>query len=189
MNPHVQILCLGNVVLQQPLAESLVSTIDTLQGASNQPRYSPLRHEPGRLLKLDANGIVLPATATGHVIVRDLATDLEWLVEHATSDAVTHAAAIEAAAAVRVGGYTDWRLPLRPELDSIVDLSHHNPAGDTNYFPGTKAAGYWTASPVVSDPEYAWGVYFLYGDAFLNHRGLHGFVRAVRSVSPASPRQ
>ena len=189
MNPHVQILCLGNVVLHQPSAESLVTTLEAVTEASNQPRYSPLRHEPGRFLKLNADGIVLPVTAKGHVIVRDLATDLEWLVEHATNEAVAHAAAIEAAEAVTVGGYTNWRLPLRPELDSIVDLSRYNPAIDTDFFPGTHAAGYWTASPDASDPEYAWLVYFNYGSANLNPRNYHGFVRAVRSVSSASPRQ
>ena len=45
------------------------------------------------------------------------------------------------------------------------------------------------ASPDVSDPEYAWNVNFNYGNANLNHRNNHGFVRAVRSVSPASPRE
>ena len=38
------------------------------------------------------------------------------------------------------GGYSDWRLPNRNELQSIVDYSRYNPAIDTTFFPGTVAS-------------------------------------------------
>ena len=44
------------------------------------------------------------------------------------------------------GGYSDWRLPNRNELQSIVDYSRYNPAIDTTFFPGTVASYYWSST-------------------------------------------
>ena len=42
------------------------------------------------------------------------------------------------------GGYSDWRLPNRNELQSIVDYSRYNPAIDTTFFPDTVDVYYVT---------------------------------------------
>jgi len=49
----------------------------------------------------------------------------------------------------RVGlcGATDWRLPNRKELQSIVDRSRTGRAIDTNYFPDTSPGFYWSSAP------------------------------------------
>ncbi len=50
--------------------------------------------------------------------------------------------------------------------------------------PGSKVPG--LASADASDEAYAWNVDFHYGNADLNHRSNHAWVRAVRSFAPAS---
>ena len=61
------------------------------------------------------------------------------------------------------GGYSDWRLPNRNELQSIVDYSRYNPAIDTTYFPGTVASYYWSSTTYAYSTSIAWNVYFGYG--------------------------
>ena len=60
-------------------------------------------------------------------------------------------------------GHTDWRLPKRGELSSIVNLSGVNPAIDPDYFPNTDPSNFWSASPYIGNSLYtsvAWSVNF-----------------------------
>jgi Protein of unknown function (DUF1566)/Bacterial Ig-like domain len=80
-------------------------------------------------------------------------------------------------------GFNDWRLPSVEELQSIVDYGAFNPSIDTTWFPNTVNSYYRASSPFVSDPAYAWGVWFTYGyvDYALRINGY--FVRLVRGNS------
>lgn len=141
--------------------------------------------------KLTADGTPLPPTAETWAAVRvslgDQAFDV--LVGNIGGRTMTQTAGIEACRTIDALGTQDWRLWTRREAEAVLDLDRWKPAVDPTFFPDIKPEWYWTASADASDPEYAWDVYFLYGYAYLSPRGLHGFVRAVRSVSPASARQ
>ncbi len=63
-------------------------------------------------------------------------------------------------------GYTDWRLPSRRELRTIVHHGVSNPSIDTTYFPNTVASNFWSASTYVPNPASAWYVNF--NDGFAN---------------------
>jgi hypothetical protein len=122
--------------------------------------------------------------AQGESVV-DAKTGLMWSANDLPGERLTHAAAVAAVAAYRGDGYSDWRLPTREELLSLVDDTRSEPAIDTSVFPTCKSAYYWASSPWASSPDdYAWLVLFYYGYSDYGRRDNDAFVRAVRAVSP-----
>ncbi len=106
-------------------------------------------------------------------------TALKWSNTLCAGKNVTQADAEKACAALGEG----WRLPTRPELESIIDLSHSSPAIDTTRFPDTKNDWYWTSTPCAWSSDRAWCVDFVSGFVCSAHRnGAGACVRAVRSV-------
>ncbi len=111
--------------------------------------------------------------------VAPVAASLEWSNTLCNGERVTHKKAEKACAALGEG----WRLPTRVELLSLVDDTRADPAIDTERFPDTKSAAYWTSTPFASDSSYAWFVSFYDGYANDLRRDYDdAFVRAVRSV-------
>jgi hypothetical protein len=78
-------------------------------------------------------------------------------------------------------GASNWRMPAVKELESIADLGRVNPAIDPTYFPNTPASYFWSASAVASYSNYAWYVYFGYGNASSDNKGFTYRVRLVRA--------
>ena len=112
------------------------------------------------------------------MVVADPVTKLEWSKTLCDGEAVDYAAAEKACASLGEG----WRLPTRMELESILDLTCHDPAIDEQRFPDTESAAYWTSTPCAWGPSCAWVVYFGNGYASNAYRFYHACVRAVRSV-------
>jgi hypothetical protein len=111
------------------------------------------------------------------VVIAPAADNLEWSGTLLAGKTVDYEAAL---AAVEALGER-WRLPTRLELESLVDLSRHNPAIDTEKFPDTKSAWYWTSSPCAWNDAAVWVVNFYAGNVSGNHRGYLACVRAVRA--------
>jgi hypothetical protein len=58
-------------------------------------------------------------------------------------------------------GYSDWRLPNKNELESIVTLQNSSPAIDTTVFPNAPWSYTWTSTTYAPDNlQQAWAVYF-----------------------------
>ena len=107
---------------------------------------------------------------TSYTII-DTRRELMWLVPKVVSpsDWAAAVASIDAVRAAAPGGYTDWRLPNRNELDALVNRSLANPAMDPAVsvaIPSPQAASvvYWTSSVDVGSPARAWTIDFTYGD-------------------------
>lgn len=79
-------------------------------------------------------------------------------------------------------GYSDWRVPNKNELSSILELSCRNPAVNTTVFPDAANAIYWTSTPYLldRDKEYSWRVVFNYGNVTLSKRTDKLALRLVR---------
>jgi len=76
-------------------------------------------------------------------------------------------------------GFSDWRLPTRRELLSIVDNGRYKPAIDTRSFPNTPAAYYWSSTPYADHAGSAWEVYFHYGETDSEEKSHGNRVRLV----------
>lgn len=106
--------------------------------------------------------------------VVDMKRELMWLVPKSPS-AMDWLAAVLAAQGVngaQAGGYADWRLPNRAELESLVQRAQDSPALDPKVY-GADAVGFsqvfWTASPGMANQglDTAWVVDFSRGDVSL----------------------
>jgi len=87
---------------------------------------------------------------------------------------------------------TDWRMPNKKELESIVNAEVFNPtlspAFNTGCVPGatvltgscTKSSFYWSSTSYAFDPSRAWRVGFDFGAAAAGFKADALYVRAVR---------
>ena len=171
----------------------------------------------------DSSGSVIPCAGTGHDgdlqtglarayvdngdgTITDTKTGLMW--EKLSDDGSIHdqdttytwadAFAVKVAALNGGGGfasYTDWRVPNRSELESLVNLGALSPAVSPAFNTGcapactvltcscTQTFRYWSSSTYQDAPQGAWYVVFYDGDVGLDGKTDTRFVRAVRGGS------
>ena len=115
----------------------------------------------------------------GDGTVSDTFTGLMWQQGEPEST-MTWESAISYCEGLSLAGYTDWRLPNRKELRSIVDYSLYSPAIDTTYFPNTVSSDYWSSTTLASNTGHAWYIIFIngYGNGYSKSNAY--YVRAVR---------
>jgi hypothetical protein len=77
-------------------------------------------------------------------------------------------------------GFSDWRLPTKRELQTLVLADTNNPSIDTKYFPNTNEFGYWSSSSYDQNPDLAWSIYFTYGYPYFYGKLNDYCVRLVR---------
>lgn len=91
-------------------------------------------------------------------------------------------------------GYSDWRLPSRAELQSIVDYSEDEPGPmvDSNYFSnahntdnvhGLHRDWYWTSQTAAGYAKYAWAISFNTGGDTQMAKHTPQLIRLVRGGS------
>lgn len=74
--------------------------------------------------------------------------------------------ALQAANSYSYAGYSDWRLPSKNELQSIVEDRCWGPAINTIIFPNTPSDWFWSSSPSAASLNNVWSVHFFYGGHF-----------------------
>ena len=149
---------------------------------------------PMAYLKLGEGEEKLPPEALwegGLRMVKDLNTGLVWEVKspiagdiNCHEDRYDRVEAeswfIAALNRKRHGGFSDWRLPNREELRSIVHYGGDSPAVDRAFFPDCAPEFYWARQENGFDPLLNWGIYFGYGCAISYPKINRYRVRAVR---------
>jgi hypothetical protein len=118
-------------------------------------------------------------TDNGDGTVTDKDTGLMWQKEDDNtkriwSDAITYSDNLPLA------GHTDWRLPSKKELISILDYGTYNPSINKTYFPNTDSSTYWSSTIYADDTSYAWSVHFYGGGVYGYSKSGDGYVRCVR---------
>jgi len=117
----------------------------------------------------------------GNGTVTDLNTGLMWQQSDDQNNIYrTWEEAADYCAGRDLGGKTDWRLPTRLELLSIVDYSRTNPAIKTTYFPDCRSFVYWSGTNVAYFANLAWYVNFDFGNDYWNFKVGTFYVRCVR---------
>ena len=94
--------------------------------------------------------------------------------------------ALKMAVTDTTAGHTDWRLPNKKELESLVETCGYDPAINQTFFPGTPTAQFfWSSSSSLVDTTQAWRVSFNSGrnNTDIKATATH-YVRLVRAVGP-----
>lgn len=130
----------------------------------------------------DADYTINPPSYTdnGDGTITDNVTTLVWQKQ---DDGTTRSweNAISYCDDLTLATYTDWRLPGKKELLSIVNFGKYNPAIDIAYFPDTKSSDYWSSTSAADGSTDAWYVSFLYGNVSNFSKTNSNYVRCVRS--------
>lgn len=111
-----------------------------------------------------------------------------WYQASGTNDATYNPSSQSVCGSLNLGGHTDWRLPSKKELISIVDYSvfFPNPSIKTSYFPNTHTDYYWASTATANiTPGGAWNVNFTAGDVGGGGMEFLSYVRCVRGGETA----
>lgn len=78
-------------------------------------------------------------------------------------------------------GHSDWRLPNKNELASLVEQRCVSPAINSEIFPSTPTGSFWSSSPYAYGSNGAWLVGFGNGNVYDGSKGNYYPVRLVRA--------
>ena len=76
--------------------------------------------------------------------------------------------------------YSDWTLPSKQALMSIVDYEYYYPSTNLQFFPQIKPESYWTDNNIKNQSNTEWVVDFSYGYINRHYKGDDYYVRCVR---------
>jgi hypothetical protein len=124
--------------------------------------------------------------------VEDRLTGLTWPVNANLAEfPLAWQEALDFVAAMNVReeyGYTDWRLPNRRELRSLVSYQTQRPALPDNHpFVNVVLNWYWTSTTAAINPGYAWYVHMDGARMFYGGKNQFSLVWPVRGVSGVLP--
>lgn len=117
----------------------------------------------------------------GNGIMADNLTGLMW-EQNTDATVKTWADALEYAKDLTLGGYSDWRLPNKNELRSLLNYEEDVVADWLGYrgFQNVQEEEYWTSTTYASSAGSAWTVIMLAGHLYYADKSAARFVWAVR---------
>ncbi len=118
--------------------------------------------------------------------VTDNLTGLMWTINANLAGSKTWQGALDYSNNLNLCGYSDWRLPNRKELMSLIDRSQYNLALPAEHpFINVRSDGYWSSTTDVGSATYvAWIVDVGDGSVNGDYKDVNGYyyVWSVRSV-------
>lgn len=122
-------------------------------------------------------------TDNGDGTVTDLLTGLMWTNNaDQANGTVDWETALARSSACNEGKYTDWRLPNRRELESLLDLGRYQPALVIDHpFTNVKSDYYWTSTTPANNEDHAWVIHFYIGFVSHDDKGGTHHLWCVRS--------
>jgi hypothetical protein len=119
----------------------------------------------------------------GDGTVTDRLTGLMWTKNaNQANGTLDWEEALLKSAACAEGGYTDWRLPNRNELESLIDLGSVHPALPSGHpFANVKANYYWSSTTTANGEDNAWILHFYIGMVTNGDKGGSHYVWYVRN--------
>ena len=108
--------------------------------------------------------------------VTDTSTGLMWQQE--TAGPMTWEQALSYCETISLAGHNDWRLPIRNELQSLVNYNVYEPSIDITVFPETLPSDYWSSTGYSTNNAIT--VYFYGGLVWPAIMSSSHYVRAVR---------
>jgi len=117
--------------------------------------------------------------------VTDNLTGLMWSKNaNLAGGTKTWQGALDYVKTLNTGSYSDWRLPNRKELFSLIDRSKYNPAlpvQGTQIFQNVQSYYYWSSTTDAGDTDYAWVVSMWNGYVDYDVKSGSYYVWPVRS--------
>jgi len=121
--------------------------------------------------------------AAGEMAI-DERTGLTWQDNRfVESERVNYAQAEKLCKELRLGKYSDWRIPTIKELLTIIDYKKYDPA-ILDGFSIAESRYYWSSTQYMGDPDKVWGIDFKDGATDGNGKSYDRRVRCVRSSTP-----
>jgi pimeloyl-ACP methyl ester carboxylesterase len=110
------------------------------------------------------------------------ASTYNWYQASGTYDATYNPSSQNICGSLNLGGSSDWRLPTKKELITIVDYSipYPGPTINMTYFPNTNASDYWSSTTTPANPNTALYVLFSLGYFGANDKYNSMYVRCAR---------
>ena len=115
-------------------------------------------------------------TSSDGKTVTDNRTGLMWQKEYVTDK--TWQQALKYCEDLSYAGYSDWRLPNKNELASLVN--YEKSGSPYSYFPDMPSNYFWSSSTRVRSTDSAWYVSFYYGYVSNDFKTFYKYVRCVR---------
>jgi len=116
-------------------------------------------------------------TISGEVVVKDSTTGLMWQKEYVTGK--TWQQALKYCEDSTYAGYSDWRLPNKNELASLLDPGKSG--APYSNFPDMPSDWFWSSSTSYYNTNIAWGVHFNDGGVSYYYKTYNYYVRCVRN--------
>jgi hypothetical protein len=130
---------------------------------------------------------------SGDETVLDRLTGLEWTRDASPADfPLTWSESLAFVAEMNASGrfgHSDWRMPNRREMRSLISHGARNPAlPDEHPFKGVITSWYWTSTTSARAPGYAWYVHLAGGRMFYGKKDTGYMLWPVRGRSSVLPR-